>query len=170
MREASLEVVQGRSVVAPLIIEGLPEEIVALGSRWQRKREFHVTVVPRSILEAVGGGRPDLWDLATRVLSGRELGPVTTTDDVRRVIRPADDPRGELQTLIVMVDAPGMGQIYNDLSAAPKGDSMAGACGSTARARASSSSPTTASLRRSSPTGVRSRCSRPSSPPRSRSS
>jgi hypothetical protein len=117
LREASTHVVAEHSVVAPLIIEGLPARIDALGMEWERKREFHLTVLPRALVEAVAAhrrGRPEPWDAVAGVLSGRALGPLTTRDDVRRVTRPDD----ELRTLIVMVDAPGLVPIYRDLSAA----------------------------------------------------
>jgi hypothetical protein len=117
LREASVHVVAEHSVVAPLIIGGLRARIEALGTEWERKREFHLTVLPGAIVEAVAAQRGDQaepWDAVTRVLSGRRLGPITTRDDVRRVTRPDD----ELRTLIVMVDAPGLVPIYRDLSAA----------------------------------------------------
>jgi len=119
LREASVHVVAGHSVVAPLIVEGLPARIEALGTEWRRKREFHLTVLPRAMVEAAAGsGREelDLWDVVTGTLSGRRVGPVTTRDDVRRVTRPDED----LRTLIVMVEAPGLIPIYRDLSAALK--------------------------------------------------
>jgi hypothetical protein len=49
------------------------------------------------------------------VASGRYLGPVTASDDVRRVRHPDDQ---ELQTLIVMADCPGLEDLYSDLSSA----------------------------------------------------
>jgi hypothetical protein len=114
VREASFQVVEGHSVVVPLAIDGLPAQIDALGTRWQRKREFHMTVVSTSALTAAGAGRDDLWDVATRVLSGRSIGPIEARNDVRRVTRADDD----LTTLIVMVDAPGLIPIYRDLGTA----------------------------------------------------
>ena len=83
LREASVHVVAEHSVVAPLIIEGLPARIDALGTEWERKREFHLTVLPRALVEAVAAqrrGRPEPWDAVTSVLSGRALGPITTRD------------------------------------------------------------------------------------------
>jgi HD domain len=120
LREASIHVVAEHSVVAPLIIDGLLERIEALGAAWERKREFHLTVLPRATIAALAAqreqrrGRAEPWDAVTRVLSGRTVGPITTHDDVRRVTRPDDD----LRTLIVMVDAPGLVPIFRDLSAA----------------------------------------------------
>jgi hypothetical protein len=114
LREASFDVVEGHSIVVPLAIEGLPAQIEALGTRWQRKREFHMTAVSTALLTAAGGGRDDTWDVATRVLSGRSIGPIDARDDVRLVTRPGD----QLRTLIVMVDAPGLGALYEDLAAA----------------------------------------------------
>jgi hypothetical protein len=124
LREASIHVVAGHSVVAPLIVEGLPAEIDALGVRWQRKREFHLTVLSRAIVEAAAeSSRLDaatVWDTVTRALSGRTVGPITTRNDLRRVNRPDNDNDNDddaLQTLIVMVDAPGLNPIYRELSA-----------------------------------------------------
>jgi hypothetical protein len=117
LREASFDVVAGRSIVAPLIIDGLPARIHALGMQWERKREFHLTVVPRAFVEAAASDQrteAELWDTVTVALSGRTVGPITTRDDVRRVSQAGDD----LQTLIVMVDAPGLAPLYDDLAAA----------------------------------------------------
>jgi hypothetical protein len=129
LREASVHVVAEHSVVAPLVIDGLPVRIEALHATWERKREFHLTVLPRAIVEAASAataataatavsaeqrGHIEPWDAVTAVLSGRSIGPITTRDDLRRVTRPDD----ELRTLIVMVDAPGLAPIYRDLSAA----------------------------------------------------
>jgi hypothetical protein len=110
LREASIHVVAEHSVAAPLIIDGLPAPIQALSTEWERKREFHLTVLPRPTIAAVTEKREQReqrrhqeapWHAVTRVLSGRTVGPITTRDDVRRVTRPDDD----LRTLIVMVDA-----------------------------------------------------------------
>jgi hypothetical protein len=114
LREASFHVLEGHSVVVPLAIEHLPDQIDALGTRWQRKREFHMTAVSTAVLTAAGAGLEDTWEVAARVLSGRSIGPIYARDDVRLVTRPGD----ELRTLIVMVDAPGLSGLYEDLGAA----------------------------------------------------
>ncbi len=107
--------VEGQSVVVPLAIEALPVSVEAMGMRWERKLEFHMTAISARKLEAVGAGRPDLWDVVTRVCSGRDLGPI----DARRELRRARHPeQPELQTLIVMVDAPALVALHEDLSAA----------------------------------------------------
>jgi HD domain len=115
LREASLQVVAGRSAVIPLVIEGLPDEIEVLGERWQRKREFHLTAVSAQKLEWAGGGRPDLWEVVTRVASGRTLGPVVLLDEVRRVTAPE---RPGLRTLVAMAHAPALDVLHRDLSQA----------------------------------------------------
>jgi hypothetical protein len=115
LREASLEVVPGRSPVIPLVIDGLPEEIEALGERWQRKREFHLTALSAQKLEQAGGGREDLWDVVTRVGSGRLLGPITLLDEVRRVTA---TERPGLRTIVAMADAPALQPLHRDLSRA----------------------------------------------------
>jgi hypothetical protein len=100
-------------VIAPVIIEGLPREIEALGMRWQRKREFHVTAASANVLMNAGRGRPDLWDLVTEVADGRSIGPINVRSEIRRVRDPA---RPGLQTLVVMVDAPALTALHADLS------------------------------------------------------
>jgi HD domain len=115
LREASLHVVHGTSVVAPVVIEGLPQQIEALGEAWQRKREFHLTAASCSVLERAGGGRDDLWDVVSAVASGRCIGPVTARSELRRVTDPATPG---LRTLIVMADAAGLAALHRDLSEA----------------------------------------------------
>lgn len=99
----------------PLAIDGLPEEIEALGERWQRKREFHLTAASAQKLEQAGGGREDLWEVVTRVASGRLLGPITLLAEVRRVTA-AERPG--LRTIVAMAEAPGLEPLHRDLSAA----------------------------------------------------
>jgi hypothetical protein len=113
--EASLQVVAGHSLVVPLIVEGLPEEIEALGERWQRKLEFHLTAVSARKLEGAAGDHADLWRRVTTVASGRALGPIGALDEVRRV---SDPRRPGLRTLIVMADARGLDALHHDLSCA----------------------------------------------------
>lgn len=112
--QASIHVVSGYSLVVPLVIEGLPETIEALGIRWRRKREFHLTAVAARVIEGIEGTR-GVWDRVIEVASGRYLGPVAATDELRRV---RDPDRSDLQTLIVMADCPGLGELYGDLSSA----------------------------------------------------
>jgi hypothetical protein len=107
-----MHVVQGASVVVPLIIDGLPEEIDALGQRWQRKVEFHMTAISKDVIESAAGARADAWQVVTRVCSGRDIGPIEARPQVRRVTA------RDLRTLIVMVDAPGLTSLYEDLSTA----------------------------------------------------
>ncbi len=107
---------EGHSLVAPLIIAGLPEEIEVLGVRWRRKIEFHLTAISAETLERAGAGRPDLWQLVTRVASGRDLGPIAVREEIRRVSGHPDRP--ELRTLVVMADAPGLTSLQEELSQA----------------------------------------------------
>lgn len=113
--EGSLRVVRDSSVIAPLRIEGLREQIDALGERWLRKLEFHMTVISAATLERAGGGRPDLWEVVTRVAAGRAVGPIVVREEVRRV-RDPEEPG--LRTLIVMVEAARILELHEDLSAA----------------------------------------------------
>src|SRR5947209_1400183 len=114
LRQASLTVVEGSSLVVPVIITGLPEEIDALGRRWRRKREFHVTAASADIVDRAGGGRDDTWERVTRAASGRSIGRIRARPEVRRVRRP---DQSDLETLIVMVDAPGLANLHRELSA-----------------------------------------------------
>jgi hypothetical protein len=114
LREASLHVVAGSSVVAPLIIDGLPAEIEVLGKRWGRKVEFHLTAISARTVERVAAGRPNAWELVQDVASGRALGSICAADEVRRVGGHPEHPG--LRTLIVMVRAPGLDSLYADLS------------------------------------------------------
>jgi hypothetical protein len=100
-------------VIAPVIIEGLPPEIEALGMRWQRKREFHLTAASANVLVKAGRGRPDLWDLVREVADGRSIGPVSARREIRHVRDPA---RPGLRTLVMMVDAPALTALHADLS------------------------------------------------------
>jgi hypothetical protein len=102
-------------VVAPLVIGGLPETIVALGCTWRRKVEFHVTVVSAATLERVAGGDPALWSSVAAVAAGRSIGPVVVFEDVRRV---TDSARPGLRTLIAMAHAAGLEALHDNLSTA----------------------------------------------------
>ena len=65
-------------------------------------------------MEGLDGGEA-VWEQVTEVASGRYLGPVSASDEIRRV----RDPDGsELETLIVMVRCPGLKDLYRDLSGA----------------------------------------------------
>lgn len=113
--EGSLHVVPGSSVVAPVVIDGLPAVIEALGETWQRKREFHVTAASRALLERAGAGRADLWEVVTAVAANRRIGPISVGREVRRV---TDADRPGLRTLIVMADVEGLSAVHRELSAA----------------------------------------------------
>lgn len=115
LQKASIHVVSGYSLVVPLVVEGLPRAIEALGRRWQRKREFHLTAVAARVIDEVGAGADDIWDRVTGVASGRDLGPIRARREVRRATHP---DKSQLQTLIVMVDCPGLEELYGDLSSA----------------------------------------------------
>lgn len=97
-----------------MAIEGLPPRIVALGTAWQRKVEFHVTALSAAKLERAAPGRDDLWALAPRVLEGRRIGPVTPLAELRRVGGHPGKPG--LETIVVMVSAAGLSALYVELS------------------------------------------------------
>ena len=71
----------GKSAIAPVEIEGLPAEIDALGQRWGRKVEFHMTVLAAAVIEAARLA----WEDVARLTAGRRVGPITVTREVRRV-------------------------------------------------------------------------------------
>ncbi len=104
--------VKGNSVVVPLIIPGLPEEIDVLGRRWARKCEFHLTAISAQTVEGRGGGN---WKLVRDVASGRSLGPIAAGQEIRRVRHPE---KPELHTLIVMAHAAGLDDLYDEMSIA----------------------------------------------------
>ena len=113
LKQASIHVVTGQSLVVPLIVEGLPPAIHALGQEWQRKREFHLTAVAARVIDELPTDVIDVWDCVRSVASGRYLGPVRVRAEVRRATHP---DHLELQTLIVMADCPGLTVLYADLS------------------------------------------------------
>jgi hypothetical protein len=113
--QASIHVVEGHSLVVPLIVEGLPGEIEALGRRWLRKHEFHLTAVAARVIERLDPGVSAVWDTVARVASGRLLGPIQALEEVRRVVHPE---RPQLQSLIVMASCPGLEELYGDLERA----------------------------------------------------
>ena len=117
LRQASIHVVEGQSLVVPLIIEGLPESIEALDRGWARKREFHLTALAARLLDPPEE-RPDVWDQIGQVAAGRQLGPVRAGGEFRRVSHPN---RADLETLIVMAECPGLDELVRDLSQAIAG-------------------------------------------------
>ena len=113
LEQASIHVVAGHSLVVPLIIQRLPPFASALGRRWQRKREFHLTAVPARLIDGLSGPREQIWDRVAEVASGRRLGPIRARRELRRV---SDPEEPALQTLIVMADCPGLEELYDELS------------------------------------------------------
>jgi hypothetical protein len=110
-----LTVEPGSSVVAPVVIDGLPDRIEVLGESWLRKVEFHVTAVSAAALEQAAGSDPALWPSVASVAEGRRIGPVLLFEDVRRV---TDSERPGLRTLIAMAHAAGLEALHHDLAAA----------------------------------------------------
>lgn len=109
--DAPLEAPPGQSVIAPLKIEGLPVEIGVLGRRWQRKAEFHMTVLGAPVIDSAGLRYAQVAALT----AGRSVGPIIPAREVRRVHHP-DDPA--LETIVVMVDCPALEPLYEELSEA----------------------------------------------------
>lgn len=102
-------------MIAPLVIEWLPAQFEALGERWQRKSEFHLTAIASRAIESLERTWPGAWELVERLALDRALGPVAVTADLRRAWHP-DKP--ELRTVLVMVNCPGLDELYDELSAA----------------------------------------------------
>jgi hypothetical protein len=113
LRDLPVRARPGESAIAPVEIEGLPAEIDALGRRWQRKVEFHMTVIGAARIEEVAGNDRTFIDRTARVLEGRSVGPIYVTAEVRRVRHP-DEPGFE--TIVVMVECPALAGVYRDLS------------------------------------------------------
>lgn len=113
LRDSPLEAPAGESVIAPVSIDGLPPEIDALGRRWQRKVEFHMTVLAAAVIEQIGGGDAAIWERVAGLLAGQTVGPIFVTREVRRV---RDPERAELETLVVMVQCPALEPLYAELS------------------------------------------------------
>jgi hypothetical protein len=103
----------GESAIAPLTLEGLPAEIDALGRRWLRKVEFHLTVIGRAVIERVGEGDPASWRRIAAVVAGQSVGPVRLTGELRHVKRP-EEP--QLQTIVAMAECPALAGVYAELS------------------------------------------------------
>ena len=102
-------------MIAPVEIEGLPVEIQALGRRWQRKVEFHMTVLARAVIEELSAGDPGAGEAIAARLGGREVGPVFVTRELRHVRHPG---KPELETIVVMVECPALEGLFDELSGA----------------------------------------------------
>jgi hypothetical protein len=111
LRPASLYPQARASVLIPLAIFGLPEEIAALGETWALKAEFHVTAAHTPWLaERAGVSSDHAWDALSAALEGRRAGPVRVGDELRLV------RSGEERTLVVMVRVDGLRDLYAELS------------------------------------------------------
>ena len=86
LKQASIHVVAGHSLVVPLVVERLPATIAVLGREWQRKREFHLTAVAARVIEGLGVRHA--WEQVAIIASGRCLGPIVATTEIRRVRSP----------------------------------------------------------------------------------
>jgi hypothetical protein len=115
LRVARVRAPVGESAIAPLALEGLPAEIDALGRRWLRKVEFHVTIIGKSVIERAGRGDPGAEKRVAEAVAGRSVSPIRVTGELRRVRHP--DELG-LETIVAMVDCPALVGIYTELSAA----------------------------------------------------
>ena len=115
LRDFPLKAPPGESVIAPVEIEGLPPWIEALGRRWERKSEFHMTVLASAVIEELSEGNPEFWRIIGVMLGGRKVGPIYTTVEVR-IVHHEDRP--ELETIVVMVECPVLEGLFEELSGA----------------------------------------------------
>ena len=114
LRDLPVVMAPGESAIAPVEIRRLPDEIEALGRRWQRKVEFHMTVIGAAVLEKVSAGDPRVQKRVGRVVGDRSVGPIYATSELRRVRHP-EDP--DFETIVVMVECPALAEVYRELSA-----------------------------------------------------
>jgi hypothetical protein len=111
LRPASLYPHARGSVLVPLAIFGLPEEIDFRGARWALKEELHVTAAHAPWLaDRTGVSLEHAWRELAAALEGRPAGPVRVGDELR-VAR-----EGEQRTIVVMVRVDGLGELYAELS------------------------------------------------------
>jgi hypothetical protein len=111
LRPASLYPHARGSVLVPLAIFGLPEEIEFRGARWALKEELHVTAAHAPWLaQRAGVSLEHAWRELAAALEGRRAGPVRVGDELR-VAR-----EGEQRTIVVMVRVDGLGELYAELS------------------------------------------------------
>jgi hypothetical protein len=111
LRPASLYPHARQSVLVPLMLFGLPEEIHALGEDWAVKDEFHVTAADTPWLaERAGVPLEHAWRELAAALEGRRAGPVRVGEELRLV------RDGDQRTLIVMARVDGLAELYAELS------------------------------------------------------
>jgi hypothetical protein len=113
LRDLPVRARSGESAIAPVEIDGLPDVIEALGRRWARKVEFHLTVIGAARIEEVAREDPTVPHRVASVLDGRGVGPIYVSRELRRVRHP-DEPGFE--TIVVMVECPALAAVYRDLS------------------------------------------------------
>src|SRR3954470_17039177 len=110
LRPASLHCQLRGSVLVPVNLFGLPEEIEVLGEPWAVKDEFHVTAAHAPFLaERAGMTLDDAWGELAAAVEGRRAGPVRVSDELR-IAR-----EGEERTLLVMASVDGLGELYAEL-------------------------------------------------------
>ena len=114
LRHAPVKVSASRAAIVPVEIVGLPAELDALGRRWQRKVEFHMTVIGHARIEPIAAEDPDAWQRVARLTEGRAIGPIYVRRELRRVGHHPETP--ELETIVVMVDCPALREVYREMS------------------------------------------------------
>lgn len=111
LRPASLHCHARGSVLVPLNILGLPDEVEVLGERWAVKDEFHVTAADAPYLAGRCGVSLDhAWEQLAAAVEGRRAGPVRVSDELRLVREDQE------RTLVVMASVDGLADLYLELS------------------------------------------------------
>lgn len=99
------------SVLVPLAVFGLPEQVELDGVAWVVKDELHVTAAHTPWLaERAGVSLDRAWSELAAALEGRRAGPVRVGEELR-VVREGDE-----RTLIVMAGVDGLPALYDELS------------------------------------------------------
>jgi hypothetical protein len=109
---ASLHAHAQRTVLVPVNLFGLADELTALGREWRVKDEFHVTAADAEWLaERVGREAADVWHHVAAAVEGRRSGPIRLGSELRLA------EEGEERTLLIMARVDGLGGLYRELSA-----------------------------------------------------
>jgi hypothetical protein len=108
---ASLYAHAPQTVLVPLNLFGVAEQLTALGLPWRRKSEFHVTAVDAGWLSEELDREPgEVWSATVAAIEGRRAGTVRLGSELRLA------EEGEERTLLVMARVDGLGALYEELS------------------------------------------------------
>jgi hypothetical protein len=111
LRPASLHCHARRSVLVPINVFGLPDEVDVLGARWTVRDAFHVTAAnAQALTRRTGAPLERVWDELVAAVEGRRAGPVRVSEELRLV------REGEKRTLVVMASVDSLADLYVELS------------------------------------------------------